>query len=507
MRSNNIIQVLQEREQNGVCKRRSICRSIIESNYREYKTCWSGHNERALQYDGNLYISNYKYWFQGCYCNGVPHFMKTNMPKPTNETNSKWRIKDMVRYQSPVTDLHDENKLVDGCYRECLYALTSDSYIIKYLVHKETWNLSKKVFLSNKYKFDRLYYDKEFERIVTRSKRFPTRNVDIVFYIGIFLVAPLRFGKLTDAYVTCGLLVLSLNSSFRFYDLDKVIEAYCVRDFAIGDYLNTTDTLDIFNIPNVNGEIGVPPCGLPVNIKVTSAPMPCYEIDGGRWKNLNGLSFGGYPWACLINENKSTSFFVRDVSSGKKIASWWGGSDNEASIDDRRAFFHADNSGRVLTVAHDKITFLKIGSEIYNGKNEMTTLFEITFTPTLSSLEEYPKCSRYGRSVKTVNYIETEYLHSEIIHSIDYDECLDILTVIYTNVIKLPNVVNRYMIGFYDNKDGRLIREMFLQEPVSENDDHIWSVFFSDLLVVCVLRYVANKTRTTVFMYNLSCVS
>ncbi|XP_057292548.1 uncharacterized protein LOC130621257 [Hydractinia symbiolongicarpus] len=320
--------VLQEREQNSVCKRRSICRSIIESNYREYKTCWSGHNEPALQYDGNLYISNYKYWFQGCYCNGVPHFMKTNMPKPTNETNSKWRIKDMVRYQSPVTDLHEEKKLVDECYRECL----------------------------------------EFERIVTRSKRFPaTRNGDIVFFIGIFLVAPLRFvgiiavtetmfGKLTDAYVTCGLLVLSLNSSFRFYDLDKVIKAYCVRDFAIGECLNTTDTLDIFSIPNVKGEIGVPPCGLPVNIKVSAVPTPCYKIDGGKWKNLNGLSFGGYPWTCLINKSKSTSFFVRDVSSGKKIASWWGGSDNEASIDDRRAFFHADNSGRILTVAHDKIT-------------------------------------------------------------------------------------------------------------------------------------------------------
>ena len=150
--------------------------------------------------------------------------------------------------------------------------------------------------------------------------------------------------------------------------------------------------------------------------------------------------------------------------------------------------------------------YLKSASTDHGTNDSIETCFVLSFRPDDSTISDNipsEKHSKYGRILKSTLQTGYEQLHSEIIHSISYDEDLDILTVFYTHVNLSPNMVNEYMIGLFDNQNGRLIKQFVVDEDVSEADDHEWNVYYNETVIVCMLEYVSSKSKTVCLIYRL----
>lgn len=111
--------------------------------------------------------------------------------------------------------------------------------------------------------------------------------------------------------------------------------------------------------------------------------------------------------------------------------------------------------------------------------------------------------SRSGRMYKPTQPSKSTSLPSEIVHSLDYDDDLNILAVLYTHATAVTSQANKYMIGLYDNESGAEIRRKELDTTVSDKDEHEWNLFFDGFLMVCTLKLIGSRGKTIVFMYQM----
>ena len=111
--------------------------------------------------------------------------------------------------------------------------------------------------------------------------------------------------------------------------------------------------------------------------------------------------------------------------------------------------------------------------------------------------------SRSGRVYKPTQGEDKSLLYCKIVHSLDYDDELKILAVLYTRVNKSRQEKDHYVIGLYDNENGEEIRCIELQQAVSDKDDHEWNLFFNDYLLICTLKHFGARGTTTVFIYQM----
>ena len=91
------------------------------------------------------------------------------------------------------------------------------------------------------------------------------------------------------------------------------------------------------------------------------------------------------------------------------------------------------------------------------------------------------------------------HLDSQIIHAVDYDDVLDILAVLHTKIC--IGIEDSYVIGFYDNQNGKLVSEVYLKEKVS--DGHLWNSYMSQFVVICVMGLVGYCGKSKYFIYQL----
>ena len=160
-----------------------------------------------------------------------------------------------------------------------MFILTPDACLIQYLFHDDMWVFHRSIFLSHRYSFEYIDYDIEYERFVLKSKKFPDRlsKPDVIFYLALFNVAPLSFigilsltkslfGYIKDAYITNGLIVLLINTTYYFYDLDEIINLFCTNYLEIErSYEPLTE-------------------GLLQNITIRHLPTLLYQISVKDWK-------------------------------------------------------------------------------------------------------------------------------------------------------------------------------------------------------------------------------
>ena len=358
----NVCSIIRQRELNGKQEERKIVRNLLACNKRVYKRTWKQQVTGGFHYDGNVYLSNYRLWFHGCYKNNVPCFTKTERLLPDTGGRSR-RIKQVLRYQCPVTELNDVSGLNDGSYDECLFALTSDSYLIQYILH-EKWVLRHNVCLSRDYEkiFEYLSYDEDYVRIVIKSKLNPHGIAsDINIYFALFLAAPFKFigmfkitkklfGKIKDAYITDGLLAIFSKNVCTYYSMEYILNNFLEKDFNIGDIISSSNLL--FGLDTV----GSPPYGLPLNINITHTPPCLYKLTV-----VQGLSLGGYPWQYIVNEDKNCSTVnLYRLSDKQYIGSVKPQNLINGTLEENQTYFHSDNSGRILSVDHNQIRFVSI---------------------------------------------------------------------------------------------------------------------------------------------------
>ena len=395
---------------------RRISRSLLKSTRREYKNTWSRKTNHGFTYNGQFCLGSAKTpsfheYYRGCY-NSInqPHFVRTYLEQANRKhgigasqqqqhhhhqqqqrlPQRSWKIRDTLLYESPTTCLNDTNGLLSGLYDTCVFALTSDSYLIQYVQPRDGWEVRRQIYLGAQ-SFTNMHYDGETtDRIVVKSKRNPINHVgnigrgDLYCYCVLFQACPFEleavfgvmksaFGEqVKDVFVASNMLVVLDQNSYSFYNLDDVIRqgmlshgnAFKLLQQVGGSGGSGKRKSSSFpkNVKFLGGEInqtnnqpivvGKYPYGLPVNVHIKALPELLLKIP--NTSSMRGLTFGGFPWYCLASFHDTSKVF--SLETGRVLGTLQHGKYSHASIDDeKKTYFHGDCSGRLLSLEYDEI--------------------------------------------------------------------------------------------------------------------------------------------------------
>ena len=280
--------------------------------------------------------------------------------------NSK-KIETALVFESPV----DQNSFVNCTeskgYKPCLLAVTKDGWLIRHDLN--TGDVLQRIYLSKQYRFKHVLWESDLQRVVLKSVHFSSLSRPLMF-LSIFWMAPLQFLGLmpieksifgqdtVDATASNGFLVILHQSNrIRFYSLLDILEKYHFpaelgKNFATSSFGNDvqemSSLLDRTSDPFI---VGAEPHGLPVNVSFTSKPVVLFEVIS----NQHVISFGGYPWHYIAcPQSHSSVFHVRSVKDSKLVK---GGvlEMDSLSVEPDQAYFHADNSGRIIHIGPHEI--------------------------------------------------------------------------------------------------------------------------------------------------------
>ena len=140
---------------------------------------------------------------------------------------------------------------------------------------------------------------------------------------------------------------------------------------------------------------------------------------------------------------------------------------------------------------------LRIIKAVFNNNDDDSSSkinFETCFTikyiqqnrPSTTQQPQQPKYSKSGRLLqKRILHEASESLPSEIIHAIDYEDELDLLVVLYTQMSHDVHKDNKYCVSLYDNKSGCQLRTFQLDDiDVSDEETFEWNLFMDGLTTV-----------------------
>jgi len=277
------------------------------------------------------------------------------------------KIETALVFESPVDQHSYLNCTESKGYKPCLIAVTADGWLMRHDLN--TGDVLQKVYLSKHYRFKHIMWESDLQRIVLKSLHFSSQSRPLMF-LSIFLMAPLEFLALmpiekaifghdiVDAAASNGFLVVMHHSNrIRFYNMWEIIENYSFSTklgntcrASPSDNIHQETNSSLFDGSGNPFIVGEQPHGLPVNVSFTSAPVVLFEICS----NQHVISFGGYPWHYIsCPQSCSSSFHVRSVKDLRLAKSGILEMDM-LSVEPDQAYFHADNSGRILHIgAHE----------------------------------------------------------------------------------------------------------------------------------------------------------
>lgn len=340
-----------------------IIRSLVQKEGSKFYEVWCKSTKHPVGFDSqHLFFDKFRTCYTSFGFDGKPDLLY----KLSACENSR-KIESALVFESPVDQNSYLNCTESKGYKPCLIAVTADGWLIRHDLN--TGDVLQKVYLSKHYRFKHISWESDLQRIVLKSVHFSSQSRPLMF-LSIFLMAPLeflalmpieksRFGQdIVDAAASNGFLVVMHHSNkIRFYNLWEIMENYsfstklgktCRAPFFDSVHQETySSSFDGSDNPFIVGE---QPHGLPVNVSFTSKPAVLFEICS----NQHVISFGGYPWHYISRpQSCSRSFHVCSVKDLKLAKSGILEMDT-LSLEPDLAYFHADNSGRILHIgAHE----------------------------------------------------------------------------------------------------------------------------------------------------------
>ena len=341
-----------------------IIRSLVQREGSKFCEVWCKNTKYPVGFDSqHLFFDKFRTCYTSFGFDGKPDLLyKLSACENSRKTESA------LVFESPV-DQHSYLNCTEskGC-KPCLIAVTADGWLIRHDLN--TGDVLQKVYLSKHYRFKHILWESDLQRIVLKSVHFSSQSRPLMF-LSIFSVAPLEFIALmpieksifgqdiVDAAASNGFLVVMHHSNrIRFYNLWEIMENYSFST-KLGNTGRAPPSDNVHqetysSSPDGSGNdpfiVGEQPHGLPVNVSFTSKPAVLFEICS----NKHVISFGGYPWHYIsCPQSCSSSFHVRSVKDLKLAKSGILEMDM-LSVEPDQAFFHADNSGRILHIgAHE----------------------------------------------------------------------------------------------------------------------------------------------------------
>ena len=356
-KSSNVCYQVLRRSICGTSLRRDlkIIRSLIQKEGSKFMKVWSKDTKHPVGFDSqHLFFDR----FRTCYTShGFER--KPELLYQLGACENSKRIESALVFESPVDQDAFLNCIESKGYKPCLLTVSKDGWLTRYDL--KTGVVLQNVYLSKQYKFKHVLWESDLHRIVLKSIHFSSVNRPLM-YLAVFCMAPLQFQALMpieksvfgqdtiDATASNGFLVIMHQANkIRFYSLLEVMEKYCLaarlgKLFATSSSSNCHWDITLpFTSPFIIGE---EPNGLPVNVTFTSKPVVLFEIIS----NQHVISFGGHPWHYIACPPAHSSVFhVRSVKDSTLVKHGILEMDS-LSVEPDQAYFHADNSGRILHI-------------------------------------------------------------------------------------------------------------------------------------------------------------
>ena len=367
-----------------------LLRTLIEAEHRSFRQVWEKRTYGPIYFDGYLYFSNFRIWHKDCFLDGMPHLQYNRCRR------SSWRIEDAIRYETPFTHIDGQDTTINGLqstageqsaiHRPSLLTLTSDGWLVRYELKANKWLELKRIYLSERYHFKHLSWETHYESFVLKSIHFygpaqartpHTTNSSInishkpYIYLAFFEFPPLCFKglfgirkevfghDLVDVSLSNGMLItMHKKGDIRFYCLSEILTKFTIKPFSLEDSVNLDENNDhIFGSSQISSAgpllIGRHPAGIPCNIDITCKPSLMFKVNSF----CHAISFGGFPWHCIVKPHKQDSLFnVYDIVTNTIYSSVQQEFDGLPFGEEKAAFFHADQSGRILSVEQKSVT-------------------------------------------------------------------------------------------------------------------------------------------------------
>lgn len=341
-----------------------IIRSLVQKEGSKFCEVWCKSTKHPVGFDSqHLFFDKFRTCYTSFGFDGKPELLY----QLSACENSK-KIESALVFESPVDQHSYLNCTKSEGYKPCLIAVTADGWLIRHDLN--TGHVLQKVYLSKQYRFKHILWESDLQRIVLKSVHFCNQSRPLMF-LSIFLMAPLQFLALmpieksifghdiVDAAASNGFVVVMHHSNkLRFYNLWEIVENYSFAT-ELGKKFGASRSDDAhqetfsssFDRSLDPFIVGDHPHGLPVNVSFTSKPVVLFEICS----NQHVISFGGYPWHYISCPQSHSSVFHVCSLKDLKLAKSGILEMDLLSVEPDQAYFHADNSGRILHIGPHEI--------------------------------------------------------------------------------------------------------------------------------------------------------
>ena len=310
-------------------------------------------------------------------------------------------------------------------------ALTRSGWLI-------IWSLDrgeplKRVYVSKRLKFRYATWERDNERLLLRSARGGS-NDDVVVSLALLTIAPLKlvavapirrsvYGRdVVNATINNGLLVVYRHSgNVDFYDFDSFYESHTIVLADIDETLSPADRVNVDYDYEV-AMVGVEPLGFPYTIDSTARPTLLRTLRSQH----DHIAFGAVPWHYIANTDRRErhAFHLRALDSDDLVEVFY---KDDFNAEDDCAFFHPDFGNGVLHVGSGVVTCHDVADD-----GRLTKRFQINIkekTPSSSFRWSDVATTSSGRVVKRRSVATYEYSLATLIHSIEYEDELDLFVV------------------------------------------------------------------------------
>lgn len=470
-----------------------IIRSMVQKEGSKFIEVWRNNTKHPVGFDSqHLFFDKFRTCYTTFGSEGKPELLYK-----LDACDTSKKIESALVFESPVDQHSYLNCTKYQGYKPCLLAVTADGWLVRHDL--KTGDVLQKVYLSKNYRFKHLLWESDLQRVVLKSVHVLSQSRPLMF-LSIFSMAPLEFQALVpveksifgqdivDAAASNGFLVIMHHSNrIKFYSMLEVIENYSFVT-KLGQSIKSSEGSSI---------VGSYPDGLPVNVSFSSKPVVLFEISS----NQHVISFGGYPWHYISCPQPYSSAFhvcsVRDLKLAKRGILEM----NILSVEPDQAYFHADNSGRILHIGSHEIRCLKLCQT-----EPMTPEFELRHCFVLDlkkeeSASEGPKFTSSGREIKARTDQVFNNPGFETILDVDYEDELDVLVVLSANA---SSDTPCGVIGLYDNQTGLLIQETTVSNWVEDADHSIMMEKDTVVHIIKDYQFCSRKFSCTVYRLNPS---
>ncbi|KAH9504370.1 hypothetical protein Btru_063435 [Bulinus truncatus] len=377
-------------------------------------------------------------------------------------------------------------------YKGCLFAINVDNFLFR--VDLETGHVLEEVYISDSsVKFRRLQWntiDESF--LICSTKKYQQNNGRLgepgeVMQLALMSCMPLDFlckfsitkqifGKdVSDATIFLNILVVMHTSSHVcMYSLERIISE------------SLTNEQRLYSKSEDGSLYGIYPSHLKHNIEILERPDCLFQVRCYNHDVMLTMPPCHYVM-CPYGQNRGyrcLSFETHQPVKGGYI-------EPEEDELNERISLHADDSGRIIHMKNEELRVLKLAQRPDSNEKELVEDFVIKCTeqPRL----QVPVVSLSGRIIKQCKREGCIDLPERCVHTMVYSEDQDMIVLVSS-----PHPSRGYgkqghctFVGFYDNWNGKLLRQFTLENGESENLER--SLFYSLDTITHVVKTMDRK--------------